>query len=253
MRSVLSVCAAALAFAAAPDAGAATLSTSTSTNWAGYAVMRSGVRFSRVSAAWTVPAVDCSSATTSWSAIWVGLGGYADSSPALEQVGTEADCDRTGHATYAAWYELVPDVSRDAGIHVSPGDVIHASVTVHGRQVQLRLADVTTGKVFKRLLTARVVDLTSAEWIVEAPSSCSGAGCRIMPLADFGRTRISEARTRTANGHVGAISDPAYDTVRIQMSSSAGPGPGFGGAAPVATTGALAGGGRAFSVRYDTA
>ena len=41
-------------------------------------------------------------------AIWVGLGGYSLTSGELEQIGTEADCDAHGRASYYVWYELVP-------------------------------------------------------------------------------------------------------------------------------------------------
>ena len=233
-------------------APAAAVETSTSTNWAGYAAL--GVHFARVSAAWTVPAVSCTGGETQWSAIWVGLGGYAESSPALEQIGTEADCDRRGHAHYTAWYELVPDVSHGAALRARPGDEMAASVTVLGHRVRLRLSNRTNGRAFTKTLTAQVVDVSSAEWILEAPSACGGTtaddSCQIMPLADFGTLRLGEAKALTSGGHAGAISDDAWDAIQIHMRS--------GGVrfdhqrvAGGATTGALSADGRAFSVSYD--
>jgi hypothetical protein len=241
----------ALAALASPAAAA---ETSTSTNWAGYAVMRAGVRFSRVSAAWTIPTVDCSAGETQWSATWVGLGGYDDDSPALEQIGTEADCDRAGRAHYSSWYELVPDVSHGTRLRARPGDEVSASVTVFGRRVRLRLSNRTTGKAFTRTLNASAIDVTSAEWILEAPSACGGTtaddSCQIMPLADFGSLRLSEARALTSGGHSGAISDSAWDAVQIHMRAGGGR---FGPRDPSAgaTTGALSASGRAFTVRYS--
>src|SRR4051812_2881318 len=170
-----------LLVAAAGAAPAAAAESSTSSNWAGYAVMRDGVRFARVAGAWTMPHVDCSSVQIRWSAVWVGLGGYDDTSPALEQIGTEADCDSSGRAHYWAWYELVPDVSHRARLRVHPGDRMAASVVVTGRRVRLRLSNRTTGLGLTRTLFAEAVDTTSAEWIIEAPSACQGtnadAGC----------------------------------------------------------------------------
>jgi hypothetical protein len=227
---------------------------STSSNWAGYAVMRDGVRFARVSGAWTMPRVDCSSAETRWSAVWVGLGGYTDNSPALEQIGTEADCDRSGRAHYSTWYELVPDVAHSARLRVHPGDRIAASVTVNGRRVRLRLSNRTTSRAFTRVLRADAIDLTSAEWIVEAPSACPGTsadeGCRIMPLADFGTTRITEARVVTTDGRSGTIDDDAWDVEQIHLRSHDDR---FGPREPTAgaTTGPLSPSGRAFTVRYS--
>ena len=34
----------------------------------------------------------------SYSAVWVGLGGYSENASALEQIGTDADCSRSGAA-----------------------------------------------------------------------------------------------------------------------------------------------------------
>lgn len=240
----------ATALLAAPAAAA---ETSTSSNWAGYAVMRDGVRFVRVSAAWTVAAVDCRGGETQWSAVWVGLGGYDERSPALEQIGTEADCDRRGRAHYSSWYEMVPDVSHGAGLRVHPGDRVSASVTVvpegpqAGRRVRLRLSNRTTGRAVTKSLAARVVDVSSAEWILEAPSACGGTtaddSCQIMPLADFGTLRLSEARAVASDGHAGAIADDSWDAVQIHMHAGVGHGD--------ASAGALTSGGRAFTVRYS--
>src|SRR3954447_18096695 len=102
------------ALAGAPTASAAAAATAeTSSNWAGYAVKKTGVKYRRVSATWTQRAVDCSSTGRAFSAYWVGLGGLDQSSQALEQIGTDADCTSGGRATYSAWYELVPAAAVD--------------------------------------------------------------------------------------------------------------------------------------------
>ena len=62
-------------------------------------------RFSSVSGAWTQPAATCSRGRT-YSAVWVGLGGYSASE--LEQIGTDANCSSSNRASYGSWYELVP-------------------------------------------------------------------------------------------------------------------------------------------------
>ena len=48
-----------------------------------------------------------SAGSATYSSVWVGLGGYAQTSRALEQIGTEADCSAAGQATYSAWFEVV--------------------------------------------------------------------------------------------------------------------------------------------------
>ena len=90
-RAALAAAAAALMLASATTATAAT-TTAVSSNWAGYSV--SGTTYSSVSGTWTQPAADCSAKTspTTAAAFWVGLGGNDETSTALEQTGTEADC-----------------------------------------------------------------------------------------------------------------------------------------------------------------
>ena len=109
IRSAIATAAATLAVAGS-TIGTASAGTAVSSNWSGYAV--SGATFATVSGAWTQPAADCSSASSiTASAFWVGLGGNSETSNALEQTGTEADCNADGNATYSAWYELVPAAS----------------------------------------------------------------------------------------------------------------------------------------------
>ena len=82
-----------LAAAAGLGAGSARASTGavfdvgtrTSANWAGYAVdsgdPAAGAApavFTSVSGSWTQPAVECPRSGTTYSAFWVGLGGFAD-------------------------------------------------------------------------------------------------------------------------------------------------------------------------------
>lgn len=210
--------AAALAALLAP--GAARADSSQSTNWAGYAVHRSGIHFRRVVGAWTQPTVQCTPGSPTYSSMWVGIGGYSMSSQALEQIGTEADCSASGRELSSAWYELIPADSRTIALHVAPGDGIVATVTVAGREVTLTLADATTGRSFERTLRASQIDTTSAEWILEAPSLCSGNSCRTLPLADFGQTGFAFAGATSTTGASGAIQAPGWNTTSISMTAS---------------------------------
>ena len=240
-------------------------SVSTSANWSGYVASRAGVAFRAVSAGWVQPTVTCSDGRTAVASPWIGLGGYHQTSQALEQIGTDAQCSASGRASYSAWYELVPAASRTIRMTISAGDSLSASVQVRGRVVRLRLSDTTTGATFTKTITASVVDVTSADWIVEAPSECAGSvdpnACRTLPLADFGTAGFSAARATTLAGHSGAIADTAWSRAAIRLAPAAGarfgggPGPGGGppdtlsvaGAAP----GALTAGGSAFDVAYE--
>lgn len=247
---------------AAASARAATTST-TSTNWAGYAVTRSGVAFDRVAGRWTVPAVSCAAGAATDSANWIGIGGLDESSTGLEQLGTESDCTSRGRATYSAWFEVLPAASSTARMKVRAGDRMAASVTISGRRVRLRLTDLTRGTSEQRTVRASVVDRSSAEWIVEAPSLCAGSdvtssACRQTEIADFGTTGFSGARATTAGGHSGGIADAAWSALAITLRSGVG-GVGPGGpwrgavadtAGAAATPQALATA-TSFSVVYD--
>jgi hypothetical protein len=243
----------AVAASAAP-AEAATR-TATSSNWAGYAVSRSGVTFKRVSGTWVQPKASCNTGRRRYSAYWLGLGGLHTYSKALEQIGTEADC-AGGKAFYSAWYELVPDDPVALKMTVRPGDTMSASVTVTGHTVKLFLANRTRDTVFSRQLQAATIDVTSAEWIAEAPSVCDGSGCETLPLADFGSASFASAQATSTTGHAGTITDPAWSPLAITLSSDRHRrgGPGFvtdGVGVVSASPAELNETGDAFAVTYD--
>jgi hypothetical protein len=214
------------ALAAAPaSAGAETLF---STNWAGYAA--TGPSFRSVSARWTVPRMHCTPGDAGYSAAWVGLGGFADGSPGLEQTGTDASCTLNGRAHYAAWYELVPAPSHTIPMKVRPGNRMGATATVRGRKVTLTLRNRTTHKRFRKRVRMTHPGIESAEWVVETPSGCTlFHRCSVLPLGDFGTTRFTHASATSGRGHRGTISDGAWSPTRIVLSekgSAARPGSG---------------------------
>jgi hypothetical protein len=221
-RIALSVTLVAALVALAPPTGAsASTWATTSSNWAGYATSQPGVSFRRVSGTWIAPAVHCGSGGRRYSAVWLGLGGLHTAAKALEQVGTEADC-AGGKGYYSAWYEIVPAAPVRLGLTVRPGDTMSASVAVSGRSVKLFLADRTRGTSFTKRLDVARVDVSSAEWIVEAPSACGANGaCRALPLANFATTSFAGAEATSATGHTGTISDPAWSSVAITLSTRA--------------------------------
>jgi hypothetical protein len=187
----------------------------------------------------------------------VGLGGFSLSAPALEQAGTEVDCSVSGKVVSTAWYELVPAASAPIRLRVHPGDLMRAKVTVTGSQVAISLDDVTRHSGFKRTLNADVIDVSSAEWIAEAPSQCvSINSCQTLPLADFAPTRFDSATVRASTGHFGSISDRTWSATRIRLTPGGhrfaayrGSGPASGAASPSS----LVPGGRSFSVRWALA
>ena len=181
-----------------------------------------GTTFKTVSGTWMQPTANCSASTaeTTASAFWVGLGGDSDTSSALEQTGTEADCLANGTTRYTAWYELVPASSVRVSLRVSAGDRIAASVRVNGTKVTVQLRNLTTGKSFTKTLRMASPDTASAEWIAEAPSALTPGGTRILPLTDFGTVRFTSATATSTGGHTGTIADSAWTASRILLEAA---------------------------------
>jgi hypothetical protein len=213
----------------------------TSSNWAGYAVTGidtsttdpntgevtttpSTTTFSTVSGAWTQPRAACSVGSRSYSAFWVGLGGFADGSQALEQIGTESDCTAGGRASYAVWYELVPDAPVTVNLKLFPGDTVSANVAVSGQSVTVKLKNVTRKKTFTRVLAMTATpDVSSAEWVAEAPSAClSSRGCFPLPLTNFGTVAFRTANATTSDGYTGTISDASFAPTAVLLQGGSG-------------------------------
>lgn len=228
-----------------------------STNWAGYAIHRPGVTFREVSGTWTQPTATCVAGQPTYSAAWIGLGGYKPTSQALEQIGTELDCNAAGKDKSSAWYELVPAASQTISLPVSPGDVMHATVTVTGHRVVLDLQNLTQHRNFHKVLDAPSIDVTSAEWIVEAPSECvNNFACQALPLANFGSVTFDSASATTTTGRAGAIVDRGWGRTKIKLTAGAQRfvvAQNTTDVAGTAVPSTLRGAGTAFDVTYATA
>lgn len=202
-------------------AAAARPTPSVSANWAGYVAVLSAKggssRFSAVAGSWTEPAVSCTAGRESFSAAWVGLGGYREDARSLEQIGSDADCAKSGQALYSLWYELLPAAPVELELPVHAGDRLEASVSVAGKAVTLRVSDVSTGEHFTSTRHAASVDASSAEWIVEAPSGCASANaCSVLPLANFGAVDFSSA-TASAGHYSGPAVDAHWSASALEL------------------------------------
>jgi hypothetical protein len=225
----------------------------TSSNWAGYAVHRGGVRFKRVTGTWRQPKTTCAAGHATYSSMWVGLGGFSESSQALEQIGSEVDCNARGRTVSSVWYELVPAASKTIRMQVHTGDTIRATVTATGHVVKLSVRDLTRRRSFTKTATAPAIDVSSAEWILETPSVCSGSLCQVLPLADFGSAAFTGASAVSTRGVSGSISSRRWNSTRIILATE---GHHFIGqaASPALATAApssLSARGGAFSVAYQ--
>lgn len=212
-----------LLFALPAGAAHAEAAPQVSANWAGYAAVAadpaSPVAFTDVTATWREPKGSCTPGRASSSAFWVGLGGYDPASTALEQLGTAVECDGTsGAPSHYAWWELVPSPSVRIPLRIAPGDTITAAVLVQGQRVVFSLRNETRKTRFSKLVAAAApVDTSSAEWIAEAPSTCSsGTRCQVLPLTNFGRVTFSRIAT-IGNGHPGTLADGAWQAASIEL------------------------------------
>jgi hypothetical protein len=137
---------------------------------------------------------------------WVGLDGFT--SPTVEQIGTEADCE--GHKpVYFAWSELYPHrlvaLPTEAD-PVRPGDLMHAQVT----RAALRLEDATEGWKAVVPIRSSGFQYSSAEWIVEAPS---------MRMTGFGRVAFTSASAGDSEGAEQPIDSGLWSVRRLSVLS----------------------------------
>jgi Peptidase A4 family len=221
--------------------------TESSTNWAGYAVTHRKP-FASVTGKWVQPTANCADLSSTYSAFWVGLGGFADNSFAVEQTGTLANCS-AGTPSYTAWYELYPKPPVMLKMPVRPGNVFSATVSVKKPTVVIRLKNVSTGRLFTKTLRMKRPDLGSAEWVTEAPSGCDAIGnCSTLPLTNFGSVAFSHA-TATIKGHRGRISDPVWSETTIELHGDDPDHPSQAGANAI--PGALGADGGSFAVMWQ--
>lgn len=170
-----------------------------SLNWSGYAVTGSTGTVTSASGSWIVPAVTGTS--NSYAAFWTGIDGFSDST--VEQTGTISYMSGTT-PTYYAWYEFYPaamvqinKISGDSGYTIKPGDIMSATVTWNGgSSFTATISDTSASPSWTYSVTTTVSGAkeSSAEWIVEAPSSNMG----ILPLANFNTAEFGSDYTSVA-------------------------------------------------------
>jgi Peptidase A4 family len=214
-----------------------------SQRWAGYvATPRTGV-FTAVQATWVQPRIRCDRPNSSV-AFWIGLGGATGSARGLEQIGTSADCSDTLVPSYSAWSELIPVPARaiELPVSIAPGDTVTAQVSTHGGTVAFTLRNATTDEAFSTEATADLdLDLSSAEWIAEAPSFCLYR-CTTLPLANFGTLTFTTATARIG-AHTGTIDDSTWIHQPIRITTTR--------EQPAALPSLLSADGGSFSVRWQ--
>jgi len=153
-----------------------------STNWFGYVqgtLEQGGKTFPSITGDWTVPAAtQHTPGQAEFSSDWIGIGGgcvdaactVGDST--LIQTGTEQEVDDSGHASYSAWWEIIPAPSiAIPNMTVAPGDRMHAAIAevLAGANLwSITLRNVTRNQTFTTTVAYASTHLT-AEWIEETP------------------------------------------------------------------------------------
>lgn len=167
-----------------------------SRNWAGYAA--TGGKFTAVSATWTVPQFAPDSPPGA-DATWVGIGGVRGGD--LVQAGTQETVSGRGLTRYEAWVETLPQSSQPVQLPINAGDSITISVEQQGPNLwQVSYTNNTSGKSLQ-LSVPYQSSLSSAEWVVEAPSARRG---RLLPLDSFGSVSFTQA-SAVKNGQTVSI------------------------------------------------
>jgi hypothetical protein len=111
----------------------------------------------------------------------------------------------------------VPAASVTLKLKIFPGDKISSTVLVTGTDVLVQVKNRTRHTVFTKHLQMATPDLTSAEWIAEAPSECTVTGfCRTVPLTNFGSVTFSKVAA-LGNGQGGTLSGPGWEPTPIQL------------------------------------
>jgi hypothetical protein len=219
-RRALAALAVALAASTMTTVLASATTATVSANWSGYAVTGSSKspRFDSVAGSWMQPVGSCVRGQETYSVTWVGLGGFRQGSKALEQTGTAVNCTSSGRAVYSAWYELVPAAPVSMRLAVRPGDEISASVAESGGKTILQVRDLTTHRARTAVRTVSPLDLSSAEWIVEAPSICfTTTHCTPLPLTDFGTVSFTNASVGTSGSQRAAIDARSLKVTRLEL------------------------------------
>ena len=184
--------AASLCLSAAPALAAAdeAISGTQSTNWAGYAALRSA-KYTGVGATWVVsiPEKD-DGVPLATDATWVGIGGVKKSD--LIQAGTQI-ITRNGKTTYRAWYELLPDYQKAIPLEVRGGDTVKVALSEFSPGLWLLVFDnLTTGAQYNLVLPYES-SRSTAEWIQEMPHLSAGGESVYAPLDRFGTVTFKDA------------------------------------------------------------
>jgi hypothetical protein len=185
-----------------------------SSNWFGYnqgSQERGGTKFHSIAGDWTVPtAKQHTKGRSESSSTWIGIGGGCVDAKCnmgdetLIQTGTEQDVSSSGHASYSAWWEVIPGPSIPIGnLKIRPGDHMRASIVEapKGSEIwRITLQNLTRHQTFKRTITYTSTHAT-AEWIEETPIVI-GTHAGLADLPKLSRTTFDRAKVNGSSAHL---------------------------------------------------
>ncbi|MCX6989535.1 MAG: G1 family endopeptidase [Chlamydiae bacterium] len=192
-----------------------------SQNWSGYAGATNILNpthgaVTAVTGAWVIPVVQRSSNQT-YSASWIGIDGLSNGS--VEQIGTAHNWINGSQQNYV-WFEMYPKSAYVInGFPVANGDIISAWINYLGNGVFQMTIENVTRKVYFTVPTSYTTNhsaqRSSAEWIMEAPSSVSG----ILPLANFSKEIFTNCQA-IIGGVTAPIVNNHWQCVELLMDTS---------------------------------
>lgn len=197
----------------------ASIGANQSNNWSGYnqgALEQGGKTFHSVAGNWSVPtATPRKSGEAEYSATWIGIGGgcidagCTATDGTLIQDGTGQDIDATGHASYYAWWELIPAPSvnlsvsgctPDASCTVGAGDKISSSIdSIANGAWTMSMRNLTRGWTWSMTVSYSSTE-GSAEWIEETPVVIDNSGkVTVGPMPNLSSVNFDLATTNGAS------------------------------------------------------
>jgi Peptidase A4 family len=193
-----------------------------SNNWSGYnqgALEQGGKTFTSITGTWTVPTATARKANEAeYSATWIGIGGgCVDAScmttdATLIQDGTGQDVDATGHATYTAWWEIIPAPSvllsgctPDPSCTVAAGDTMSSTIASAANGLwTMSMRDSTRGWSWSMSVGYSSTE-GSAEWIEETPVVIDNSGkVTVGPMPNLSGAHFDLATTNGAPANLKA-------------------------------------------------
>jgi hypothetical protein len=203
-------------------------------NWSGYVAETNLAQpqlnsVTAVSGSWILPSVSGPSNAVLSSGVWVGIDGANNGT--VEQIGT-AENVIYGHPQYYAWWEMyssgVGQPGQPINMTIMPGDSISASVQymtsdAHAGQFLLSIVDNSRANDYFYTYASSsqyqypLAQRSSAEWIVEAPTSASSGS--IQKLPNFGSVTFTNA-SAVINGIQGPINSPYWQSQALDIGSN---------------------------------